>query len=230
MLEVDTKPKERQIRKIILLSNNISFGPMPSADAEVEQRLTLYLDGKVFISRYRYDSGEKFKRISTQRKQLQPKQATYLIGQVIGEIIDKRLSIEATDVGSWDLTVFYEDGTRERCQGSLTPDDEGILSSLSDIIREFLESSDLFTFDGQARHDVLERFVFKYHRVTKSTLEAPVSKHSGHNSYVSIGAKMCPWSSKASACLPTAMSWITWLTVWRFEASRRRIGLKKLWR
>jgi len=176
MLEVDTKPKERQIRKIILLSNNISFGPMPSADAEVEQRLTLYLDGKVFISRYRYDSGEKFKRISTQRKQLQPKQATYLIGQVIGEIIDKRLSIEATDVGSWDLTVFYEDGTRERCQGSLTPDDEGILSSLSDIIREFLESSDLFTFDGQARHDVLERFVFKYHRVTKSTLEAPVSQ------------------------------------------------------
>ena len=45
--------------KIIIKSNNISYGPMPAFNDEVEQHVKIYRDGRVQISRFVYGSGIK---------------------------------------------------------------------------------------------------------------------------------------------------------------------------
>ena len=45
--------------KIIIKSNNISYGPMPAFNDEVEQHIKIYRNGRVQISRFVYGSGIK---------------------------------------------------------------------------------------------------------------------------------------------------------------------------
>ena len=45
-----------EVKKITLISNNICYGPSPKADEEVEQRLTILKNGRVWFSGYNYGS------------------------------------------------------------------------------------------------------------------------------------------------------------------------------
>lgn len=50
-------PFQGEAKKIRIISNNVSYGPAPSPDEEVEQRLTLSSDGRVWFSGYNFDYG-----------------------------------------------------------------------------------------------------------------------------------------------------------------------------
>lgn len=46
-----------QIQKVRIVSNNISFGPTPLPEDEVEQHLTISAIGRVWFTGYKYANG-----------------------------------------------------------------------------------------------------------------------------------------------------------------------------
>lgn len=47
-------PFHGELQKIRLIANNMGYGPLPAPDEEVEQRLTMTREGKVWLSRYSF--------------------------------------------------------------------------------------------------------------------------------------------------------------------------------
>lgn len=47
-------PFRGEIQKMRLFANNMGYGPLPAPGEEVEQRLTLTANGKVWLSRFSY--------------------------------------------------------------------------------------------------------------------------------------------------------------------------------
>lgn len=58
---------EGQIRSMKLISNHICFGPPPEPEDEVEQHLSLLVDGRVFFSGYVFGERTDFKYETTQQ-------------------------------------------------------------------------------------------------------------------------------------------------------------------
>ena len=53
-----------------------------------------------------------------------------------------------TDIGSWNLNIFFEDGNELSCAGSLGSDDRIEEMKISRKIRDALGIHDLYAFDG----------------------------------------------------------------------------------
>ena len=47
-------PFRGELQKMRLIANNMGYGPLPAPGEEVEQRLTLTANGKVWLSRFSY--------------------------------------------------------------------------------------------------------------------------------------------------------------------------------
>lgn len=154
------------LKKIQLTSNNISFGPSPKPDDEVEQHLTINSGGRVWLSRYRFGSEEgKRELIEKKNFRLTPESAEKIMKMVSG-YFSSEYDIEfITNVGSWNLTLTNTEGSVYKITGPMFLDlltEEG---GLSDIIRHELEQPDLFVFDGNP--DAVSRIELNYHRSTK---------------------------------------------------------------
>lgn len=137
-----------ELQKLQLVSNNIGFGPIPlPSDTEVEQRLTIISDGRVWLSRYRYGAMGGRDKYELMEK-LHLKIDTISIIQEVEQFFRKGYDVyAATDVGSWELRLTNTDGDIFKTHGALISG-YNALDALSDLIRRNLGYRDLFVFDG----------------------------------------------------------------------------------
>lgn len=149
---------EGTLRKIRLVSNNICYGPMPKPNDEVEQRLTITADGRVWLSRYRFTSGLIEKRSFSISAE-----AVKKIMDSVSDIFKNRdIDCFVTDSGSWKLALTNTKGKVFDFGGSLCNFLYLELDELSDLIRAELSRDDLFVFDGNP--DYVTRIEIGYHR------------------------------------------------------------------
>ena len=82
----------------------------------------------------------------------------------------------ATDIGSWKLELTNTDGRTYQFQGALCSKLEVNGVDLSDLLRDCLEMSDLYAFDGNLKPDEIRRIEIYYHRNTKIKPKIPISE------------------------------------------------------
>lgn len=137
------------LRKITLVSNNICYGPMPSPEDEVEQRLTITSTGQVWFTGYAYADG--FGRYAPCRKKrirIGSEVANRTLSFIDRYFQGDYLCCFATDVGDWKIELTYADGTTRKETGSLCEDLLVDDVWLSDYIRQNIPIENLFVFDG----------------------------------------------------------------------------------
>lgn len=161
------------ITKIQIMSNNICYGPCPQPEDEVEQKLFIEKDGQVRIFRYAYDDDAN-KLISHDRLSIGKDKVAVIFDTIIQCFYEDFEEVIATDVGSWEMVVYDDNGGTDKFFGSLVANNHSYADgkSISDIIRENIGKDDLFVFDGNP--DRIDRVEVVYNRVTKiKTAEKP---------------------------------------------------------
>lgn len=136
-----------QAVKIQLTSNNIGYGPPPNYDDEVEQRLTLTADGKVWFSSYVYGLGDKkYELNNIKRYKIDAIKAKKILSAFSRYFDEHFIPCFATDIGSWNLRITTADGTISHFEGSLCDDFKIDGDDLSDILRNTLGLESLWGF------------------------------------------------------------------------------------
>ena len=159
--------------KINIISNNISYRPCPEQDEEIEQRLTINANGRVWFSGYHFRSGfENYVR--GRRKNFTiGKEAAARILNSIAIYFSQEHKIEiATDIGSWDLIITNAEGKPYKYTGSSCCDFEVDGVDLSDLIRDTLGMPDLFVFNGNFKPDRVDKITINYHKLTNQKSHA----------------------------------------------------------
>ena len=155
-------------QKLRIVSNNISYGPPPEPDQEVEQHLTINSEGRVWFSAYNFgERPGRYQKARTQNFKTDKDVTTKLLNAVAAYFSDEYEELFATDIGDWVLELTNTDGETYKFRGSLCADFEVGGTDLSEMIRDALKIDDLFVFDGNDKPDRVERVVVDYHRVTK---------------------------------------------------------------
>lgn len=167
---------QRQVHKIQIVSNSISYGPCPEPDEEVEQHLTVYADGRVLLSRYCYGDGNTYKLARSKNFSIAKEAATRILHAVETVFSDGYKTVFATDIGVWNMTVTDTDRKAYQFEGSLCCDFDAGGMDLSDLIRNTLDIQDLFLFDGNCKPDKVNKITVRYHRVTKIKPKVPISE------------------------------------------------------
>lgn len=139
------------LQKIQIRSNNISYGPPPLPEDEVEQRLTINAKGQVWFSGYCYGNGFGSENYVLSRKmrvrisQENAKELLRLISLFLNSNLEDML---VTDIGTWDMSVTDYDKNKYTLIGSLCG---GVIADgvdLSKAIRSVIPIKGLFAFDG----------------------------------------------------------------------------------
>lgn len=139
------------VTKLVLVSNMMCYGPEPPLGEEIEQRLTLNVDGKAAVTRYGYARGVRYERLQMSRPRCGINEARAILDRVRTAVEDDFRPM-VMDVSAWKVVLVFDDGSKiERC-GSMVADD-GVYAALSASLREALGVPYLFAFDGNERDD-----------------------------------------------------------------------------
>lgn len=155
-----------EAQKMKLSSNCLCFGPCPEPDDEIEQHLTITIDGRIFYSNYNWGDGEKYQKNDTRNFKINHDKAKFILRRIQEYFSNDHDVAFATDVGSWDMELTNEDGEVFKTHGSLCPLVEE-LDDLSEMIRDQLDMPNLFVFNGDYAEDRIEALNIKYHRLTR---------------------------------------------------------------
>lgn len=141
-------------QRMRLVSTQSCF-KMPRSDDEVEQRLTVCRDGRVFLSTYDFGRGigDHTLRGKTQAN-VPPDKAARVLDLIGSHFSVPHCQVRVTDVGSWDLTITGGDGNDFSAGGDLMGT-KG-LQWVSDQVRDALGMPDLYVFDDGPTGDVTE--------------------------------------------------------------------------
>lgn len=90
-------------------------------DDEIEQRLTLTDDGRLFFTRYNYGNGEKYIKSAERRIKLDNEVTAHLLKILEEYFSDEFNVIMATDVGEWKLILTNIEDEDFCFRGSLVP-------------------------------------------------------------------------------------------------------------
>lgn len=167
-----------QLQKIRIISNRLCYGPCPEPDEEVEQHITINSEGRIWFSAYVFGQRceGKYEKSRTQNLQLN-KDNTESIFSAFTTYFSKGYDEDfATDIGSWKLELTNTDGRTYQFQGALCSKLEVNGVDLSDLLRDCLEMSDLYAFDGNLKPDEIRRIEIYYHRNTKIKPKIPISE------------------------------------------------------
>lgn len=165
-----------QAQKIQIVSNNIDYGLCPEPDNEVEQRLTVADDGRVWFSGYNYGQGfGQYERGRTRNYSISKEAAARILNAVGTYFSNEYDTAFATDIGSWEMTITNADEKPYCFKGSLCCDFDVDGIDLSDLIRDTLDMPDLFVFDGNCKQDRVDKITINYHRITKIKPKVPIS-------------------------------------------------------
>ena len=122
-----------------LIAEMIGYGPMPTPDKEIEQRLTLNSRGQIWFSNYLYGDGVKPKLHRKERSTISPTDAAQILRLVSKEFASPQSSGFVTDVGMWRLSLLNEAGQSFKYEGSLVSHgDNDLLGIASAELRKTL--------------------------------------------------------------------------------------------
>ncbi|MGI6361837.1 MAG: hypothetical protein ACOX05_06080 [Bacillota bacterium] len=159
---------EGQVQKIKIVSNNIVYGSCPKPDEEVEQRLTINANGRVWFSGYNYSRGfGQYERGRTKNYSIGKEAATRILSAIDTYFSNEDDTVFITDIGIWEMTITNTEGKSYQFKGSLCCDFNVDGVDLSDLIRDTLGIPGLFVFDGNYKPDVVDKITINYHRVTQ---------------------------------------------------------------
>lgn len=152
--------------KINIISSDSGYGLAPGPDVEVEQRLTINANGRVWFSGYHFRMGfEKYVRGRRKNFTIR-KEAAARILDLVGAYFSQEHEIEyATDAGIWNMILTNDEGKPYKYTGSSCCDFEVEGVDLSDFIRGTLGMPDLFVFDGNYKPDRVDKITINYHRL-----------------------------------------------------------------
>lgn len=135
------------LRKFTLISNNICYGPCPDPSDEIEQRLTVTANGRVWFTGYVF--GENLGKHTVGRKaysNIGAASAQKLLDLLEQYFSDDQPIAMATDVGSW---VLHLHGKAVKIyRGSLCEDLVIGNIPLSRYMRSVIPIEGLLAFDG----------------------------------------------------------------------------------
>lgn len=151
-------------RKIRLESNNISYGPCPEPEEEVEQHLTLNDQGRVWFAAFQHgDRSERYVHSRSVSKTV-GKDTAKLILTDFARCFSDYQPVVVTDAGDWKLTITNTDNEEFKYYGSLFGGIRIGGMNLSELLREELQMDDLFAFDGNYEEERIERIAIEYRR------------------------------------------------------------------
>ena len=137
------------IKKIKLVTNVICYGPEPKPNEEVEQRLTLNKQGRVWFNSYNFGQGfYSFELKSSSRKSVNKEKVNIFFNHIQKYFESEREDGFITDVGEWTLNITYEDGNVVQYIGSIGQGNRVDGIDLSDELRMLMNDKNLFAFDG----------------------------------------------------------------------------------
>lgn len=154
-------------RKINIVSSDYGFGLAPGPVEEIEQRLTITANGRIWFSGYHL--GQSFEKyVRGRRKNFSiGKEAAARILNSVGTYFSQEHEIEfSTDIGIWNMIITNDEGKPYKYTGSSCCDFEVDGADLSDLIRDTLGMPDLFVFDGNSKPDRVDKITINYHRLT----------------------------------------------------------------
>lgn len=159
--------------KINIVSSDTGFGLAPGPEEEIEQRLTITANGRVWFSGYHFHMGYE-KYLCGRRKNFSiGKEAAAGILNSVGTYFSQEHEIEfATDIGIWNMIITNDEGKPYKYTGSSCCDFEVDGIDLSDLIRDTLGMPDLFVFDGNFKPDRVDKITINYHRLTTANPHA----------------------------------------------------------
>lgn len=132
-------------KKMTLVSCAEGYGPLPPDDEEVEQKLTINDRGAVFITYYNTANST----LRKERKRV-PSQKTQMLLRDISLAFSTRWqNVIALDAGFWNMKITNTEGRSFSFDGALLPDEDAELSAISDAIRDLLDDTGLYCFDGK---------------------------------------------------------------------------------
>ena len=144
-----------EIQKITLVSMPCFFLCPPEAGTELEQKLTINISGQVT-----YTSKEWARPVPTAfsegrwRKATLPKdKVKELLDVMIEPFRNYEIRPYCTDIGSWSMIAYNTRGEEFKFEGCLYPDSFEKAEEISYFVRNELELSDLYVFDGQSGFD-----------------------------------------------------------------------------
>lgn len=141
---------------------------MPDPDDEVEQRLTINDEGRVWFSGYNFGrNGESYEKARSKNFKIEKTATDRLLCAIVAYFGNEYDGIFATDIGNWEMKLTNTEGTAYKFRGSLCSDFDYEGINLSDLVRDTVGMDDLYDFDGNCKPDVINRIVLDYHRVTK---------------------------------------------------------------
>ena len=138
-----------QPKQLRIISNNIGLGPQSEPGSEVEQRMTITLDGQVFFSAYSFEvPPDQYRKTRTQTFRIEQTAAQKILGAVATYFSNEYDELFATDVGNWSMELTNTEGVVYKFGGALSAGFEVNGVNLSDLIRDALKMKDLYVFDG----------------------------------------------------------------------------------
>lgn len=142
-------PFHGELQKIRLIANNMGYGPLPAPDEEVEQRLTMTREGKVWLSRYSFHDTMRNRLMSREQFSVDNRCVESLFKQISTHFAENKLIGMATDVPIWNLELFNTTGEVFRYTGPMLRKSHPFLDDISDELRLRLNQVHLFAFDGE---------------------------------------------------------------------------------
>jgi hypothetical protein len=168
-----------KVKRIRIVSGPFCWGLRPGPTVEVEQRLTIAADGRVWFSGYHY--GENYgglERGRTNNFGIGKQAAAHILSAAGKYFSNDHVIIDALDCGLWEMDIVNSKGRVYHFRGSLCADLFVNGVGLSDLIRDTLCMQALFVFDGNTEPDRVDRIVIDYCRDMKNKSACLVSEQS----------------------------------------------------
>lgn len=137
------------LQKIRIVSNVICYGPCPEPDDEVEQRLTINAEGRVWFSSYTFgDVPGRYQKANIRNFKIDRTATEKIFKAFLSYFGREHTEVFAPDIGYWMLELTNTAGKTYHFRGSLCAGLYFEGNNLSDIIRAVLGMSNLYVFDG----------------------------------------------------------------------------------
>lgn len=157
--------KPEKSNRIRIRSNCMCYGPGPEIGEEIEQHITVGLDGKVEYTAFMYEEKAVYRRSTKEEFRISPEDAAKLLSYISDYFADESHLIPlATDIGSWDILISNESGEQYYTTGSLYEDLFYKEVGLSQLVREILKCPYLMVFDGRDLSKSIEKICIDYGR------------------------------------------------------------------
>ena len=138
----------KRLQKVQIISDLLCYGPSPAPDEPVEQHLSISFTGRIWFSEYLF--GEIGESGRTPGRKVQCNIGKGRTARILSYIADyfesNRITAFAIDVGTWNMTANWPDGSKQRLSGSMIGDVSVESMNLTKLIRDSIPIEGLKVF------------------------------------------------------------------------------------